>query len=190
MAYINNIYFNYIKLFYIIQVKGRKIMNDELRKHRKEIWQRMNDNSELEWSSSSLRFFCRDNKEKFKKKESKEALNKILEYATHNLEKVKLENEEINKSLKKLWSICNHEILIPDTGYFSHQCPICMKHFNPEHFPETTLFIINDANYWDIQKIKETLEEMITKDDFIEELDEYLSNLQEEKDIKIRRRYL
>ena len=37
MTYINNIYFNYIKLFNIIQGKGRKIMNDDVRKQRKEI---------------------------------------------------------------------------------------------------------------------------------------------------------
>ena len=101
-----------------------------------------------------------------------------------------MEHEKINELLKKLGNICDHEILIPDSGYLPYQCPICMKYFGPHQLPQTTQFIVNEANYSDIQKIKEVLEEMITKDDFIEELDEFLSNLQEEKDIKIRRRYL
>ena len=169
-------------------------MNEEVRKQRKEVLKRIDEDWKLKSNAKNVKYFYKGNIDNFKKEESKKALAKILEYIKKTSEKLKVEQDEINKMLKNLGSICDHEILLPTSGFFSHQCPICMKSFNSDNFPSTTQFIVDDSrygsNYWEIQKIKEAIEKMITKDDFIEELDEFLSNLQEEKDIKVRRRYL
>lgn len=168
-------------------------MNDELRKQRKEVLKRMEENKMLEWNNSKLKIFYEKNAKVFKKEESKKALIKILEYVQKTGEKVKLEKEEIDNMLSKLSKICDHEILVPGYLYNSYQCPICKQFFGPDKLPTTTNFIVGEAGYGfdhsEITQIKNALEKIIDSDDFLEELNETLSNIQDENEnIKIRRR--
>jgi hypothetical protein len=144
------------------------------------------------WELSPIYSFMRDYAQWFKNKESKEALKRIKKY----LEKEEKEYEKLkdahHDAFFKFVDSCKHEIAVTSSPTISDcKCIICGYGLYLEEDKKIPLIIVNiDHNH----KLEDELEEKIKEaayegKDPVEEVCNYVEDLQFKSNIKVYRRH-
>lgn len=171
-------------------------MNETL----KEIHLRMKDLDEIRQNNFyvvyNLRKLLKNYQNEFKKKESLEALKRIVLFLEPKGEEYDVATKEYRKLKEQMQQMCKHEIVVKNVNG-DYYCPICKDYFyhsRPEDpiyssiIYSSTQYIIElncDINK-DIAKIID--EAFLEKTDFIESIKERLTQIQSKNNFKLTRR--
>lgn len=162
-------------------------MNKELYLKTKELEKEYYNNYAI---VESLKKFLKENKNKFREKESLMALKEISIF----LERKEVENKklynELNKVKEKFVLSCKHEVVLQNCYGKSYTCAICQTYVeNPQYFIITALDLISNRSL--VYKLKEMVDKSLENDiNFQSFIEENMRELQYEENIKVYRRSL
>ncbi len=136
-----------------------------------------------------LRKFLNSYQNEFKKKESLEALKRIVTFLEPREKEYESAESEYSELEEKMQDMCSHEIIVKN-GHGFYYCPICYENFytSESNIRSTTSYVVELKSRRDEDISKMVDEALISEGDFIENIRNGLAEIQYESNVKIIRR--